>query len=105
MDCLDDEAVVENCDWSKNPGHPFQTKASSAKVRSVKNISRLRLSIGTPLGNKMSNLEWSQCDASLIRDFPDSKTGAAREGRDKVNCHAFVQTAHRQKMQKKLLSV
>jgi hypothetical protein len=74
--------------------------ASSAKVRSVKDIARLRFSIRTLLRNKMSNLEWSQCDARPIRDLLDSRIGAATEGQDKVNCHAFVQNAHRQKMQK-----
>ena len=74
--------------------------ASSAKVRSVKNIARLRFSIGILLRNKMSNLEWSQCDARPIRDLPDSRIGAGTEEQDKVNCHHFVQNAHRQQMQR-----
>jgi len=49
----------------------------------------------------MSNLEWSQCDARPIRDLPDSRTGAATEEQDKVNCHHFVHNAHSQKMQRK----
>ena len=48
----------------------------------------------------MSNHQWSQCDALPIRDLPDSSTGAATEGQDKVNCRAFVENAHRLKMQK-----
>ena len=44
---------------------------------------RLRCSIGTLLRNKMSNLEWSQCDARRIQDLPDWRQALPLRGKTK----------------------